>query len=86
MSTEAPKLTSAESDFLAQLCGFAERRAQNGVYVSTMIAPHGAPVIALIAFGSQALAVQNLIMSAQVPESPLIEVVSSLDDASIKDY
>lgn len=84
MATEAPQLTQGEQDFLGQLCGFAKARAQNGVYMTFNIErATGMPVLAVVAFGEQAMALQQIVLGAQVPQSPLIEVVSSLEDARL---
>lgn len=81
MVTEAPPLTLGEKDLLARICRFAEATAINGVRMEFLISPDGAPVLCIVAIGEQALALQKIVLDAAIPQSPLIEVVSSLDDA-----
>ena len=83
MPTPEP-LTPSDQELLGQVCGFAVRRAENGVYFNLMHSKSlGQPVALIVAVGDQALAVQQLIMKARVDESP-IEVVSDLSKAGLQ--
>lgn len=75
-----PEDTPTDKDFLSQIAHFAARKAQNGVYIAQMYsASLGAPAFVVVAIGEQALALQQIVMSAAVPdESALIERVSKL--------
>lgn len=74
-------LTKTEQEFLGQLCGFCERRAQNGVYMNFMrsVSRGDLPFLVVFAMGEQAEAIQKIILDAQMPRESAIQVVSSLD-------
>lgn len=76
---ESIPLTSGEQDFLKELCGFAERKATNGVYLGYFVSQsrNNQRYCVCIAIGNQADAVQQIILGAQVPNEGLIEVVSA---------
>lgn len=86
MSLKAPPLTQGEKDFLAQICRFAEATAINGVRMDFLVSPDGAPVLCIVAIGEQAMALQKIVLDAAIPQSPLVEVVSSFEDAGIKGH
>ena len=81
MPTQAPKPTADEQEFLGQIARYAERKAKNGVLLEMMYSKSvGAPVLLVVALGDQALALQQIIMKAAVPdESALIERVQTID-------
>lgn len=62
---------------MGQVCGFAERRAVNGVWMNYMVSRsrNNQRFIVIVAMGDQADAVQKLILDAQVPNDSAIEVV-----------
>jgi hypothetical protein len=66
---DRPVDTQADRDFLAQLYGFAERKAVNGVYIAN-ITPRGLSQRAcvIVALGAQADYVNNLLMNAASKE------------------
>ncbi len=73
---EQIELTPAEQDLIGQVARFAEKRAINGVYMNQGISKSlgGTPILFLVALGEQALAVQQIILNAAVPnETSLIE-------------
>lgn len=74
---ESVPLTSSEKDFLKELCGFAERKAVNGVYLGYFVSQsrNNQRYCVCIAIGDQADAVQQIILGAQVPRESAIEVV-----------
>lgn len=74
---ESVPLTSGEQDFLKELCGFAERKATNGVYLGYFVSKsrNNQRYCVCIAIGDQADAVQQIILGAQIPNDGLIEVM-----------
>lgn len=76
---ESVPLTSGEQDFLKQLCGFAERKATNGVYLGYFVSQsrNNQRYCVCIAIGDQADAVQQIILGAQMPRESAIEVVGA---------
>lgn len=76
-------LTPGDKDFLAQLCGFAEEKAQNGVYMGYFVSQsrNNQRYVVVVAIGDQADAVQKILLDAQAPQSG-IEVVSDLSSVN----
>lgn len=73
-------LDVADQALMGQIARFAERRAENGVYMAQMVSKStGGPVLLIVALGDQALALDQIIMRAQAPPSAQIEVVSDLN-------
>jgi hypothetical protein len=65
-------LTTEEQEMMGRLCGWAESRlgAEEHVYQATMHSRSlGVPVYLVIAFGEQALALEQMITAAQKPTS-----------------
>lgn len=61
-----PEDTVADKEFMGQICAFAARKAQNGVYMAQMRSKSlSAPVLLIVALGEQALALEQIIMSAR---------------------
>lgn len=71
------QFSQAETDLLTQVCHFAANKAINGVYMAQLHSKSlGAPVLLIFALGEQALALQQVVMQAAVPdEASLIERV-----------
>lgn len=76
---ESVPLTSGEQDFLRELCGFAEQKATNGVYLGYFVSRsrNNQRYCVCIAIGDQADAVQKLLLDAQQPRESAIEVISA---------
>lgn len=74
-------LSDSDKDLMNQVCGFAERRATNGVWLNFMRSESrgNLPFIVVVAMGEQAEALQQIILGAQAPQDSPIQVVSSLD-------
>lgn len=74
-------LTASDEDLMGQVCGFAERRAENGVWMNYMISRsrNNQRFIVIVAMGDQADAVQKILLDAQAPRENAIEVVSDLN-------
>lgn len=72
------QLSASDQDLLGQMCGFAEREAENGVYMNYMVSRsrNNQRFIVIVAMGDQADAVQKIVLDAQVPREGAIEVVS----------
>jgi len=79
MPKTSPKPTPAERELLGQIARYAERKAVNGVLLELMYsASVGAPVLLVVALGEQALALQQIILKAAVPdEQSLIQRVNN---------
>ncbi len=77
----AAPLSTTDQELLGQLCGLAERRAQNGVYLNYIVSRsrNNQRYLVLLAIGDQADAVQKIMLDAQAPQDGAIEVVSNLD-------
>ncbi len=73
-------LTPTDKELLGQLCGFAERYGENGVYMNFIrsVTRNDQRYVVLVAIGDQADVVQKILLDAQQPESG-IEIVSDLN-------
>ena len=72
-------LTPTDQDLLGQLCGFAERYGENGVYLNFIRSvTRNQRYLVLVAVGDQADAVQKILLDAQAPNESVIEVISDL--------
>ena len=75
---DSDSLTQADRDLLGQMARFTERRGQHGVFMLNGISESlGVPVTFICALGEQATGLNDLIMRAQVEQSP-IEIVRNL--------
>ncbi len=79
---DSVELTAGDRDFLNQLCGFAESKAQNGVYLGYFVSQsrNNQRYVVAVAIGDQADALQKIILDAQQPRDKAIEVVSEIPD------
>lgn len=70
-------LTPTDRELLGQLCGFAERYGENGVYMNFIrsVTRNDQRYVVLVAIGEQADVVQKILLDAQVPRESAIEVV-----------
>lgn len=85
---ESVALTASEQELIGQVVRFAERRAENGVYINMLYSRSvGQQVVFVVAIGEQASVLQSLLMTAQDRQASgnAIEVVSNLDSVSVKD-
>ena len=75
---ESVPLTPTDAELLGQLCGFAERYGENGVYLNFIrsVTRNNQRYLILVAIGDQADAVQKLILDAQMPQGG-IEIVGA---------
>ena len=73
--------SQADRDFMAQMYGYAERKAVNGVYISNVKPLKGQRALILVALGEQADVINAILMKAAVPnDAALIERASSIND------
>jgi len=72
---EDVQLDAGDKDLMMRLCNFAARKAVNGVYMGQFYsASLGTPVLLIVGLGDQAMALQQVVMSAAVPdEAALLE-------------
>lgn len=72
-----PQLSASDQQLMGDFCVLAARLAVNGVYMAQMYSRRlGAPVLAIVAIGEQAEALQSIVMQAAVGnEAGMIERV-----------